>query len=333
MKSSTSIGPAGCKVAGNSILEYALPCTLVALVLVTAIGIIGVTLKETLPQMLHGSNGIDAQENSLQLYPQGTIPYTETIQFSLADGTKIQLKNYPTNMKALVDVLGPSGTTEILADALAELAHQLQQKGKIPPDQANKLEDLANSGHRWANDVSFFENAANDSKSNLSLFKAKTLSQFQEFQEKQIPLEQINPMGAKAFGLKDYVIQPFYDANGLFVRDASGHIVYDPNNSSKAYYTYQYAQFVNAYGKAAQTGVFKDPAIQNIVMNLSDNLVNIGNKSLSAVTELHVSEYNKNDPSQLKQTVSKEIHKDSGSICDVGGSKDSGIYCPSSKKG
>jgi Flp pilus assembly pilin Flp len=333
LKSSTSIGPKGFRVAGTSILEYALPCTLVALVVVTAIGIMGITLKETLPQMLHGTNGIDAQENTLELYPQGSVPYTETIQFSLADGTKIQLKNYPTNMKALVDVLGPSGTTEILADALAEMAHQLQQKGKIPPDQANKLENLANSGHRWANDVSFFENAANDSKSNLSMFKAKTISQFQQFQEKQLPLEQINPVGARAFGLKDSVQQPFYDANGLFVRDASGHIVFDSNNYSKAYYMPQYAQFVNAYGKAAQTGVLKDPVINHIVMDLSQNITNIGNKSLAAVTELHVNEYNKNNPSQLKQAVSKEIHEESGNICSVGGGKDFGIHCPSSKKG
>ncbi|MBY0402442.1 MAG: hypothetical protein K2X66_00960, partial [Cyanobacteria bacterium] len=64
------------------------------------------------------------------------------------DGTKIQLSQFPTNLKQSVESVGANGTTDSLANVLKELALKLKESGKIDMTQFQNLIDLANCGHQ-----------------------------------------------------------------------------------------------------------------------------------------------------------------------------------------
>jgi hypothetical protein len=165
---------------GNALTEYALPMTLLvgatALVILNGSplsnwfqniltrsvngGMVGSRL--VVNSLSHSINGQKLQPTSGSADTAATLSVNNpppsvqptaakgSITITLANGEKLTLNNYPTNMSELVETAGASGTTIQLAQFLEQYAQQLAAKGLITTDQNSQIIELANMAHTMA---------------------------------------------------------------------------------------------------------------------------------------------------------------------------------------
>ncbi|MBY0404956.1 MAG: hypothetical protein K2X66_13735 [Cyanobacteria bacterium] len=317
---------------GNSLVEYALPLAIVGIAVLAGVASLGTNFNQSLPLISNGTFGTGTEAKTIRMRPLGSNPYTQIIQITLADGKTIELDNYPTDIKSLVETLGPNGTTELLVDALRQMAQKLLAKGEITQDQANQLSNLANSGHTLAAFQAFFEDAAAKSGNDSKAF-AKIVKPLADHEAANLKYaKDIDPSVLDTFGIKPLTGTFLYDANGNVVRDTQGNYVTTDQKLGASLYSPEVADFVNTFGKAQQSGALQDKVVRDLVISLSQNIYSLGHFSFSVATQVSVPQFQLS-PSQFNQKVSEPINKDSANICATGGGKDSGVYCPSSKNG
>jgi hypothetical protein len=317
--------------AGNSLVEYALPLAIVGIAILVGVTSLGPNFKEALPGFSNGSFGTGSDSKTIRLQPMGSNPFNKTVQLRLASGKIIELENYPTDIKALVETLGPNGTTDLLTNALMQLAQKLLDKGEITQDQANQLKSLANSGHGLASYQAIFEDAAAKAGTDSKLF-AQLVKSVRDYETANLKeAKDMDPSVHSLFDIQEFTPTWQYDANGNIMKDSAGNFV---SSSIKATSKYSpgVADFVNAFAQAQKSGALKDPTVLNLVSQLSSNIYLLGHSSTSTATKIATPEFQTN-PTQFNQKVAEPIHKDSANICAAGGGKDSGIYCPSNKNG
>jgi hypothetical protein len=314
------------------LVEYALPLAIVGIAVLVGVASLGTNFSQSLPLISNGTFGTGTDSKTIRMRPLGANPYTQIIQITLADGKTIELDNYPTDIKSLVETLGPNGTTDLLVDTLQQLAQKLLAKGEITQDQANQLSNLANSGHNLARFQAFFEDAAAKSGNDSKAF-AKIVKPLAEHELANIKYaKDIDPSVLDTFGIKPFSASFVYDANGNVIKDAQGNYVSTDQTLGPSRYSPEVADFVNTFGKAQQSGALQDKVVRNLVTSLSQNIYFLGHTSYGVATQIAVPQFQLS-PTQFNQKVAEPIHKDSANICATGGGKDSGIYCPSSKNG
>ncbi|MBY0405935.1 MAG: hypothetical protein K2X66_18680 [Cyanobacteria bacterium] len=316
---------------GNSLVEYALPLGLIAVVVLIGAGLVGGNLTQWMPSMANGSIKNDGNSKSLRLRPLGSNPFTKTVQVTLSDGTQLQLENYPTDIKSLLETLGPNGTTDLLADSLKALAKQLLAQGKITPDQANQLSNLSNSGHSWAKTLGIFEDAVAGSTADNNSFYSKTRPIIDDLSKQSITVDKIDPVAAKLFRQGDKYPEILLDSNGLALKDANGQFLYDKNKMGKSYLTPLQFEFANAYTEALKSGALQEPVVKQVVEDLSKNIFFIGSGTILTVGRILDPVYQLK-PSDFTLNVKQSVDGTASNICDIGGGKDTGISCPGQKQ-
>ncbi|MBY0405024.1 MAG: hypothetical protein K2X66_14080, partial [Cyanobacteria bacterium] len=186
---------------GNSLVEYALPLGLIVVVVLVGAELVGSNLFQWMPSMSNGTLKNDGHSKSLRLRPLGSNPYTQTVLLTLSDGSSLDLENYPTDINSLVETLGPNGTTDLLVDAIRQLAQKLLAKGEITQAQANQLMALANSGHSWSNTQGVIESAVRDSGRNKEIFDAQVRPVLSKMYEQRLSISNIAPESIQLFSL------------------------------------------------------------------------------------------------------------------------------------
>ncbi|MBY0405025.1 MAG: hypothetical protein K2X66_14085 [Cyanobacteria bacterium] len=317
--------------AGNSLVEYVLPLGIIAVVVLVGTGLVSGNFTQWMPSMSNGTLKNDGHSKSLVLRPLGSNPFTQTIQLTLSDGSSLDLENYPTDIKSLVETLGPNGTTDLLVDAIRQLAQKLLAKGEITQAQANELSALANSGHSWANSQGVIESALRDSRGNKALFESKVSPLMTQLSSQFATLDKIDPEAVKFFNLNVINAKPILDAQGKVMKDAQGNYMYDSNNVETSHYTPLQVSFANSYAQASKSGIFQDPVVKKVVDSLSHNIFQLGSVSINLTTQVLKSQYQFN-LSDFNQSVQKQIDGQSSNICAVGGGNDTGVSCPSNKR-
>jgi hypothetical protein len=327
-----------CKLSGsalgNSLVEYALPLGLLVVVVLVGAGLVGSSLTQWIPSMANGTMKNDSNSKSLRLRPLGSNPYTQTVLLTLSDGSSLDLENYPTDIRSLVETLGPNGTTDLLVDAMRQLTQKLLAKGEITQAQANQLMTLANSGHSWANTQGFIESAVRDSGRNKEIFDAQVRPVLNKFYEQNLTINQIAPEAIQLFSITASMSIPIRDAQGVVMKDEQGNYLYDSKNPQTRTYIPLQVDFANSYAHALKSGALQNPGVKTLVDSLSKNIFNLGSASIASANRITYTsgrDYQLN-PSQYNQTAVKLIHNNASNICAVGGGNDSGISCPGQKQ-
>lgn len=146
--------------SGQSLSEYGLAGTLIAVAAVGGMLMLSDTTRQTFLDMLSGSKtGIQATSTGTS-HAQAQTPGTQTITVTLDSGKTLTLHNYPANLQNAVETAGANGTTVLLADSIQAMADQLLELEEITPEQRNLLAAIANQGHRLAQIESLVEKAA-----------------------------------------------------------------------------------------------------------------------------------------------------------------------------
>ncbi len=153
---------------GQSLSEYLLLATLIAIVSIGGLSVLANTAANSLPNLLEcifdGACENKTNNNGNSPSPTGTAievsggagqgthlprpaPNTSHVSFTLSNGSQITLTNYPTDLSCMIETAGGNGTTETLLANLEELITALVEAGEIDATQAGTLSDLANQGH------------------------------------------------------------------------------------------------------------------------------------------------------------------------------------------
>jgi hypothetical protein len=167
------------RVPGQSLNEYGIAFALIVVVAIAGL----VTLGNRSNQMLTQSNqvlfdnpggGSGSARQMAGLLGGRPAPGLTQVQLRMADGTLLTLDNYPANLSKSIETVGGNGTTQLLLANLRSLAKQLVDQGKISQDEYNRMEALANQGHRLASIQKLLENAAR-SAPDLNAFQNTSL--------------------------------------------------------------------------------------------------------------------------------------------------------------
>ncbi len=145
---------------GNSLAEYGI---IGGVVMAAAIGVV-LLMGQDLQKVLAALRGdlaspVTTARNVEAGLPPGAQGFG-TVRITLSDGTRLNLSNYPLYTGQAIQTAGTSGTTDMIANALKQLARQLFESGEITEEQMQALLDMANAGHGMALDHAFRERAA-----------------------------------------------------------------------------------------------------------------------------------------------------------------------------
>jgi hypothetical protein len=162
---------------GHSTVEYALPLAIIGLVVLLGVGAMTPLFSGFVGKSL-GQNDNAATTSpprTIQVQKLGSNPLVQPAVLTLSDGTKIQLSQFPTNLKQSVESVGANGTTDLLANVLKELALKLKEAGKIDVIQFQNLIDLANHGHQLGKLEGQVEDVLKEPNFSQEAFRQKTI--------------------------------------------------------------------------------------------------------------------------------------------------------------
>jgi hypothetical protein len=329
------------RTTGNATLEYALPLAIVGAVALIGVGamtplfsgFIGKTLGQNTPQASNISN------RSIQIPPMGTNPMVGSAIFTLSDGTKIQLSQWPKDLKQSVESVGANGTTELLANTMKELAQKLKDAGKIDATQYQTLVDLANRGHDLGRLQGQLEDLLKEPNFSVDGFIQKKVNyKGQSLSTERFSAIQggnrvdrasslLDDTNFRILTLEEKALSYQY-FGGIAAEDASSDITFGVGNERYAFLT----QFLKAKDQLAD----KDPSIFQLVQSLSNGIVALSQFSASATNELiapgQISGVGVsiNSPESFNAYIADsmgKIHFNSASICTLGNGKDTKQEC------
>lgn len=299
----------------NSMVEYTLPVAIVVVVLIVALASSGINLKTALVGLFQGSTSSQEQD-TLKLQKWGQNPYTQMVEIQLEDGTIVRLDKYPKDLGKLVETEGTNGTTEILLENLRTVAQQLLEQGKITQQQYNEFETLANQGHRIADIEQTLELSASRSGSDIQSFMKTSLefggSTYTNPYDLAVTID-TNDLPS----LKNDDLFNFLSRKGFAV---------SPNEAGAGP---EIVSFLETYRSLDRNGALTDPALEKVVMSLTEQIRLIADHTTN---NLDILINNHGDLGQLNTAVaSSTSHSYSANICSSGGGRDSGIHCPQGK--
>ncbi|MBY0404108.1 MAG: hypothetical protein K2X66_09430 [Cyanobacteria bacterium] len=318
---------------GNSLVEYALPLALVGLLIFMGFESFSPSLQRFVKGGFNASGGNGANERVLTLRPIGSNPYTGAVTLTLRDGSQIEVIEMPRDLKGLVETLGPNGATDLLANAIHNLAKSLLAAGKITQDEANQLSALANNGHSLAFNQSVLLDLAQNSGGSTAVYKQKSDPIIAERYQSQRLIKELDPLAIQFFGLKPQTTGLATGADGKFLYvngDIKGDMVTDSNRVFDAKIGADQFAFYNTFARVMKTSLYQEPAVKSVLGSLVVSIHLLANSSFSYSGRAADEAYSLS-PDKISSIVADSIHRDSGNICSVGGGKDSGIYCPGQK--
>jgi Flp pilus assembly pilin Flp len=243
------------KFQGQQLSEYSLAIALIAVALITACTLFGASASDAIGSMVAGMNQAPPGKVA------GPDPGHLTLQ-SAADGKSASiaaisangsLMTYANSLTSAIETSGANGTTTEILALLDNYINQSLDSGKLSPEQASYLTALSKQGYELANIEAVIEDMIKN-----------------------------NP---KALG------QP-YTYNGVTYSSAltlALQIGFDPVRKTN---DAEVGRFVELYNQALNHGALNDPEAKNIVMTLSNQIINIANGVEGAAVQIH----NGNEP-------------------------------------
>lgn len=290
---------------GNAIQEYALIGALAILACMGVLLSLGGSLNSLmlgLKQDMHSHREVTVQvkqPRDFQSVP-GIIAETsappQTGGMAQEENPLIQ-----RNLATKLQTLGANGTTELLANQIAELAKSLYEQGEITEAQRNTLLTLANKGHEMAQVERMLEDYVAMAGENRQQFNNMKI----EFQGKQYtPMEL-----SKLIGINRVQPETIKD----FFREArdTGSLL---------------ADFQSLYLEAEKNGSMQVPAIKSLVTSAASQIIITGELMEHSYYKYHDGTYD--DVASMKERiVSKATNVNSWQICKSGNGLDDGTLC------
>lgn len=303
---------------GQSLTEYTIIGASVVICSLGGLFLLGNSVSKAFEGMLPGyskpptsalpvANGAPAKPGEIAVATPPGKPITSStggaltgkgLSVTTADGTVIEIPDYPKDVSKSIVTMGANGTTDVLASTIELTAVRLFATGEISQSQYNTLISLANQGHYLGKLAGALENAG--MKTSGGDFN-NVLVTVDGAQMSVIDVAQLIGMRGT-----DYDLAP--PTNALSVDAYPG-----------------LQKFNDLYQQAKQSGALSDPAINAIVSAAASNIANI-NVALDYAGEKLASETIKPGgiTSQIASLVS---HQNAGTICKSGNGQDTGISC------
>ena len=303
-------------VAGQSLTEYGLIAVLVSVVSISALVMLGQSLSQAAQNMLIASqkpsttsgqtaSGQPASGQTSSTTPASSgapaapskpaapsTPAATTASgttIKLADGTIIQLSNYPPDVAKTVQTAGVNGATNILADNITKIAQQLAQSGEITPVQESQLISLSNQAHTMADIEKMVENTLKKNPDKTTLMTTPVT---------------FNNKTYKHIG--DLV-------NEIAILDASG------GTGS------QLGAFNTLLSQINNSGALADPTLKQLINGLSSNIQTLADQTENTFWDVT---NNGLPANQFVSTIaSQTTTTDAANICTSGNGTDSGVSC------
>jgi hypothetical protein len=326
---------------GNSLVEYGLPLGVVGILVIGACLILNPSMKNFLQsslsnQPLQNTGTASAPVQTLAVQKLGTSPLATEAMVTLSDGTQIRLSNFPKDLKQAIEAVGANGTTDLLANALAELAQKLKDAGKIDDLQFQSLIKLSQKGHEAARMQGLIDDALErskrdgtpfgnqiiqyDGKSIPAIYFARLLGSFnsdknaknndpgEEYVKYLTPEDRLSVENTFYFSLKD---------------NAMGVGLYD---------------IVKSFQGTFNSGVMQEPVLKDLVSQLTQNIYFMTQNTASATNAYGYSSIGMSEkaggfvdsPESFKSMVENSIGTNqisSQHICIIGRGVDSGTQC------
>lgn len=288
-------------------VEYILPIALIGIMVFTAVSLHKQGFQNALPGLSGGDKTLQ-DRSALALRPMGSMPYTQPVQITMEDGSILTLNEMPTDIPKLLETMGSDGTTELLIANLRNLAQQLLETKQITQAQYNRLESLANQGHRIAALEAQIEAAARRAR-NGEEFNNTTFLFDGETMTTRDALSKIMQAG-NGVGVSQVGNNPLaLEINGI------------PPGAEKL-------AFLQLYHQAASGSVLDNPAVKNVVTSLVSQISQLTEQVTQTSYNLGSDRIS---PNGFKHDLASQATRvNAVGICMAGGTQDSGIYCPRS---
>lgn len=307
--------------SGNSLVEYVLPVGVIGFILIVALTQIVPEFRSALNGWMNGYESTTGDKSQLNIKAYGNNPYLRTAQLTLADGTTISLENYPGDLNAMVETVGIDGTTSALAQLLKSLADKLLAEGKITPDQANLLSNLANRGFDLGKTESILESLAQNANGDRENFIAATTDLGGENLNITELYRRLGGHDLANIGPDSILLSPSDLDNSEYLFPG-----YNETYGSRVYTGEQQYQMLQAFGEARSSGALSDPAVNQLVTALTRRIISVAQYTASASD--HIAKGTA-ETGQLQEVVSSILtEKDSTSICSAGGTTAVDNVCP-----
>ncbi len=330
---------------GQSLGEYFLLASLIAVVSIGALSFFANDFSATLPGLLDrifggGGQGASATSTSssgnssssgnvASGFPSGVS--TTGITLTTAGGTVINLANYPSNLANAVETAGGNGTTNVLLANLEQIINGLEAAGELDEAQINLLKNLANQGHRLAEiqkaaeafDQAFFDSGSSSSDSYREF-------DFQYNGGLNTPYSNPNASTldnlVRDLNVSDKSSQNLENLDPVVLNAQTGFWEYNPDNNNLT--SSEIGSFVHLYQEAVNQGVLDDPSLKQLVTGIGSDILEISESytdSLYKRNDRNNAEYSSNPPTEsFIIDASSELSNSSASaICAAGG----GISC------
>lgn len=307
------------KPKGQGLAEYSLIALLILVVSIPAISLFGGDLMGLLQDMFSGmnksvtaqatplSNAAMAQSGDLVAAERNFAGSSAAVKVTLKDGTVIDLSQYPQDLKKYVDATGSNGATNEMLAQLDSLIAQLKKGNQITPAQLSSLQDLSNQGHRIASIEKLLEDSYKNADSLNTIYSGQVTFDGKTY----TPLTLRSLIGWDT-GL-----------NGTYTGNDTPDTLQTTMSATGA--NPELSKFLNLYFQAEGSGALNDPALKNIVSDLTSQIAFLTEVSEHSSWEIATSSL---DPKTINNVqVSLVTDNNSSQICKAGNGKDNGVVC------
>ncbi len=301
---------------GQGLAEYTLIALLALLVCIPAIGLFGGDFLNVLKGLFVGMNqSVVAQATPLtqaQVTMSGDKAATAlsnlkavNIQLKLKDGTVINLKNYPQDLKQYVEATGSNGATTVLLAQMDTLIQQLKAKNALSTSQVTYLQQLSSQGYRLADIEAVIEKTYQTSSTGNNIYGTPV------------------SLGGQTYLLGDLAYMLGWHGNLTSGVQSQPDSITNPLSAANA--GTELEKFLNAYFQAEASGALTDPALNHVVSDLSSRIAFLTEVMEHAAWEVDTSA---SDPSLFNTLqVSNLTYYSSSQLCQVGSNPSSTVQC------
>lgn len=295
---------------GQGLTEYAMIGALILAVSIPAIATFGESFFDVLQSIYSNmERAVLSQATSLSQAERNMSGDTVNayqggpaadLKMTLQDGTVINLKGYPQDLKKYVEVGGSNGaTTEMLAQ-LDSLILQLQKSSDISPMELASLKNLSNQGHRLANLEAAIENTFKQAPAG-SNYNALPVT----FEGKQYAVKDLTSM----LGWYGANMAPVDIKNTLSDTNAGSEL----------------DRFLTLYFQAEASGALNDPAVRSVVSDMSGQIAFLSETLEDTTYNVAAGTFGVESIDSYQASLVTQYN--SSQICTAGKNKDTGVLC------